>query len=123
MPPMEKPESVDAYLAALPDEQRAVLERLRETIRSASPMATEKISYGMPTFHHRGNLVYYAAFKEHCSFFPGSKKVVADHADDLEGYEVAKGTIRFRVDKPLPARLVKQIVEERIAENEAKRSR
>jgi uncharacterized protein YdhG (YjbR/CyaY superfamily) len=120
---MEKPASVDDYLAALPDDKRAALQKLRATIRTAAPMATEKISYGMPAFHHRGNLVYYAAFKEHCSFFPGSTKVIADHAEDLAGFEVAKGTIRFRVDEPLPARLVKQIVKERIAENEAKRRR
>lgn len=120
---MEKPRSVEEYLSALPEDKRAVLEELRETIRSAAPMATEKISYGMPAFHHRGNLVYYAAFKEHCSFFPASKKVVADHAVDLAGYEMSKGTIRFPVDKPLPAKLVKQMVKERVAENEARRAR
>jgi uncharacterized protein YdhG (YjbR/CyaY superfamily) len=123
MPTMEKVSSVEDYLASLPDDKRAALERLRETIRSAAPMATEKISYGMPAFHHRGNLVYYAAFKDHCSLFPGSKKVLADHADELAGYETTKGTIHFTVDEPLPAALVKKIVKERIAENEAKRSR
>jgi len=120
---MEKASSVEEYLAALPDDQRVVLERLRESIRAAAPMATEKISYGMPAFHHRGNLVYYAAFKTHCSFFPGSKKVVADHADELAGYELSKGTIRFTVDRPLAASLVKAMVKERVAENESKRSR
>jgi uncharacterized protein YdhG (YjbR/CyaY superfamily) len=120
---MEKPSGVEEYLAALPDAERGALERLRETIRSAAPMATEKISYGMPAFHHRGNLVYYGAFKDHCSLFPGSKKVLADHADELAGYETTKGTIHFTVDEPLPAALVRKIVKERIAENEAKRSR
>jgi len=120
---MEKVSSVEDYLASLPDDKRVALERLRETIRSAAPMATEKISYGMPAFHHRGNLVYYAAFKDHCSLFPGSKKVLAAHADELAGYETTKGTIHFTVDQPLPAALVKKIVKERIAENEAKRSR
>lgn len=120
---MEKPSSVDAYLASLPDDKRAALERLRKTIRSAAPMATEKISYGMPAFHHRGNLVYYAAFKDHCSLFPASKKVLADHAEELAGYETTKGTIHFTVDDPLPVALVKKIVKERVAENEAKGSR
>jgi uncharacterized protein YdhG (YjbR/CyaY superfamily) len=120
---MEKPGSVDEYLASLPDDKRTALEKLRKTIRSAAPMATEKISYGMPAFHHRGNLVYYAAFKDHCSLFPGSKKVLADHADELAGFETTKGTIHFTVDEPLPAALIKKIVKERIAENEAKRSR
>ena len=119
---MDKPSGVEEYLAALPDDKRAALERLRKTIRSAAPMATEKISYGMPAFHHRGNLVYYAAFKDHCSLFPGSKKVLANHADDLAAYETTKGTIHFTVDEPLPAALVKRIVKERVAENEAKRS-
>lgn len=120
---MEKPGSVEEYLSALPADKRAVLEELRETIRAAAPTATEKISYGMPAFHHRGNLVYYAAFKEHCSLFPGSKKVLADHAHELAGYETTKGTIHFTVDDPLPAALVKTMVKERIAENEARRAR
>jgi uncharacterized protein YdhG (YjbR/CyaY superfamily) len=120
---MPKASSVEDYLSALPPGKRAVLQKLRATIRAAAPMATEKISYGMPAFHYRGNLVYYAAFKEHCSFFPASKKVVADHADELAGYEMSKGTIRFPVDQPLPAKLVKQMVKERVAENEAKRTR
>jgi uncharacterized protein YdhG (YjbR/CyaY superfamily) len=120
---MENPNSVEEYLASLPDDKRVALEKLRTTIRSAAPMATEKISYGMPAFHHRGNLVYYGAFKDHCSLFPGSKKVLADHADELAGYETTKGTIHFTVDEPLPDALVKKIVKERIAENEAKRSR
>ena len=120
---MEKPTSVDDYLAGLPDDERAVLEKLRATIRAAAPTATEKISYGMPTFHLNGNLVYYAAFKDHCSFFPGSTKVMADHAEDLAPFEVSKGTIRFSVDRPLPSALVKKMVKERIAENESKRRR
>ena len=120
---MDKASGVEEYLASLPDDKRVALERLRKTIRSAAPMATEKISYGMPAFHHRGNLVYYGAFKDHCSLFPGSKKVLADHADELAGYETTKGTIHFTVDEPLPAALVKKIVKERVAENEAKRSR
>jgi uncharacterized protein YdhG (YjbR/CyaY superfamily) len=123
METMDEPSGVEEYLASVPDDKRVALERLRKTIRSAAPMATEKISYGMPAFHHRGNLVYYGAFKDHCSLFPGSKKVLADHAGELAGFETTKGTIHFTVDEPLPAALVKKIVKERIAENEAKRSR
>jgi uncharacterized protein YdhG (YjbR/CyaY superfamily) len=120
---MDKPSSVEGYLAALPADKRAALEKLRKTIKAAAPMATEKISYGMPAFNHHGYLVYYAAFKDHCSFFPASNEVMARHADDLKDFEVSKGTIRFPIDRPLPSALVKKIVKERIAENEARRAR
>lgn len=112
--------SVDAYLARLPDEKRAALERLRKQILAAAPKATQTISYGIPTFVHAGNLVHMAAFKAHCSFFPGSGGVTMALASDLEGYKMAKGTIQFTPGKPIPAALVKRIVRMRVAENEAR---
>jgi len=115
--------SVEKYLAALPEKQRAALERLRKTIRAAAPEATEGISYQMPAFKHHGTLVAYAAFKDHCSFFPMSSKLIEEHKDELKAYDTAKGTIRFQADKPLPAALVRKIVKERIAQNEARQSR
>lgn len=120
---MTKASSVEEYLAALPADERSALEDLRSTIRAAAPMATEGISYAIPAFKHHGPLVSYAAFKGHCSFFPMSPKVLEAHAHELEGYELAKGTIRFPVDRPLSAALVKRIVLERIAENESRRGR
>ena len=113
-------DTVDAYLAALPPAQRAALEKLRKQIRAAAPKATEKMAYGMPTFVHEGNLVHMAAFKAHCSFFPGRGGVAEALMDDLQGFEVAKGTIRFAPAKPIPAALVKRIVRMRVAENEAR---
>jgi uncharacterized protein YdhG (YjbR/CyaY superfamily) len=120
---VEAPSSVDEYLAAVPEAARAALEKLRKTIRAAAPQATEGISYQMPAFKYRGALVAYAAFKDHCSFFPMSSRLIEAHKDELKSFETAKGTIRFQPDKPLPAALVKKIVKERIAENEARKAR
>jgi uncharacterized protein YdhG (YjbR/CyaY superfamily) len=109
--------SVDDYLAALPEEPRAALEELRQSIKSAAPEATETISYQMPTFKDRGRfLVSYAAFKEHCSLFPASDAVMAALGDELKPYFSGKGTLRFQADKPIPAALVKKIVRLRIEE-------
>jgi uncharacterized protein YdhG (YjbR/CyaY superfamily) len=121
---MAAPTSVEDYLAALPEEARAALETLRNTIKSAAPEATETISYQMPAFKDHGRLlVSYAAFKDHCSLFPMSKRVIEAHGEDLKPYFTGKGTIRFHADKPLPAALVKQIVLARIEENAARRPR
>ena len=111
-------QTVDDYLAALPDDARATLQKLRKVIKAAAPKATEVISYQMPMYKHHGMLVGFAAFKDHCSFFPGANPV-ATHKDELKAYETSKGTIRFPIGKPLPAALVKKLVKERIAENEA----
>jgi len=111
--------SVDEYLEALPADVRSVLEKLRSTIKSVAPDAEELISYGMPGYKYYGPLVYMAAFKDHCSFFPGSSQIIRLF-DELKAYRTAKGTIQFTVDKPLPASIVKKIVKARMAENEAK---
>jgi uncharacterized protein YdhG (YjbR/CyaY superfamily) len=120
---MGKPKSVEEYLAALPEDVRATLEKIRQAIKAAAPMATEKISYGMPSFHHQGYLVYYAAWKNHCSFFPASNAVMEEFAKELERYDVSKGTIRFPIGKPLPATLVKKLVKARLREIAARPSR
>ena len=118
--PRKKAESVDAYLASVPADARAALLKLRKTIRAAAPKAAEVISYQVPTFKHKGGLVAYAAFPDHCSFFVMSTEVMRAHAAELESYPVGKGSIRFPADKPLPAALVKKLVKARIAENEAR---
>ncbi|MBZ5600470.1 MAG: DUF1801 domain-containing protein [Acidobacteriia bacterium] len=111
---------IDAYLATVPAVPRATLEKLRRTIQAAAPKATEKISYQIPTFDYLGSLVALAAFKNHCSLFPMSMAVIAAHQRELEPYETSKGTIRFPLDKPLPAGLIKKMVKARIKENEAR---
>jgi len=108
---------VDEVLAGLPAGQRAALQRLRETIRSAAPGAVEGFSYGLPAFRLNGRpLVAYGAAKGHCSFFPMSPALIEAHGGELAGYDTAKGTIRFTPEKPLPADLVQRIVRARVEE-------
>src|SRR5687768_2572445 len=95
------PRTVDDYLAVLPEESRATLETIRKTIKTVAPKATEVISYQIPMYKQHGMLVGFAAFKGHCSFFPGSKALVT-YKDELKAYETSKGTIRFPIGKPLP---------------------
>ena len=111
--------TVDDYLAALPEEARATLEKLRKTIKAAAPKAVEVISYQIPTFRYHGSLVAFAAFKGHCSFFVMSLAVMDAHKDELKPYETAKATIHFPADQPLPAALVKKLVKARMEVNEA----
>ncbi|MFN0104995.1 MAG: iron chaperone [Bryobacteraceae bacterium] len=118
------PAAVDAYLDGVPEPARSTLRTLRAMIRAASPAeATEAISYGMPAFKYKGGLVGYAAFAKHCSFFPMSPAVIDAFEDELAKYETSKGTIRFSMEKPLPAALVKKLVKARVAENEATKRR
>lgn len=117
----EKATDVESYLAACPEPHRTTLEKMRASIRSAVPKeTTETISYGIPTFKYKGGLVAYAAFKQHCSFFPMSGRLVEDFADELKPYKTSKGTIQFPVDKPLPPALVKKLVKAKLALNELK---
>jgi uncharacterized protein YdhG (YjbR/CyaY superfamily) len=108
------PASVDEYLAAVDEPARAKLVRMRALIRSVlPPEATEVISYRMPAFRLKKVLVWYAAFSNHCSLFPTAATIDA-FKDELKGFETAKGTIHFPLDKPLPAALIKKIVKVRL---------
>ncbi len=112
-----KPTTIDGYLAALSDDKRATLEKIRKAIRAAAPKAEECISYGIPAFRLDGRLVAgFSASARHCSFFPMSGSTVETLQDELAGYETSKGTIRFAADRPLPAALVRKLVRARIAE-------
>jgi len=112
---------VEAYLARVPEPGRTTLEKMRAMIRAAAPKeATEAISYGIPSFQLKGGLAAYAAFKDHCSFFPMGARAIEEFAEELKGYRVSKGTIHFALDKPLPAGLVKKMVKACVARNEAK---
>jgi uncharacterized protein YdhG (YjbR/CyaY superfamily) len=118
------PKTVDDYLAGVPEPARGTLNKIRSTIRSVvPPETTEAISYQIPTFKYKGSLVAFAAFSNHCSLFPMNSSLIVAFKDELKGYETSKGTIRFPVDKPLPATLVKKLVKARIAENEHKKRR
>jgi uncharacterized protein YdhG (YjbR/CyaY superfamily) len=111
-----KPQTIDEYLAPLSNEKRAALEKLRRLIKSAAPKAEECISYGIPAFRLDGRmLVAFGAAAKHCSFYPGAYPVKT-HKEELKAYDTSKGTIRFQVDNPLPATLVRRLVKTRIAE-------
>lgn len=118
----EKHDPVETYLSAVPEPARSTLQSMRAHIRTLlPPEATEVISYGMPTFKHKGAVVGYAAFDRHCSLFPYSAALLAEYAEDLKDYSTSKGTIRFSPDQPLPEALVAKIVKARLATNEAKK--
>lgn len=115
---------VDAYLASVPEPARSTLNKMRAMLRAAvPPESIEVISYGMPAFKYKKPLVAYAAFKQHCSFFPMSGSVVEALQDDLKAYRTFKGTIQFPLDKPLPAALVKKLVKARLEQSEEKETR
>jgi uncharacterized protein YdhG (YjbR/CyaY superfamily) len=109
--------TVDTYLSAAPEPQRSTLRALREVLRRILPDAKEVISYGVPAFTVDGKAVAgYAHAKRHCSYFPHSGSVLAELADELDGYDWARGTLRFPVDEPLPEPLVKRLVEVRMGQ-------
>ena len=117
------PKSIDEYLAGVPEPARTTLNAIRATIRSVvPPEATEVISYRIPAFKYKGMLVWFGAFSDHCSLFPGAG-IIEAFKDELKGFRIAKGTIQFPLDKPLPAALLKKIVKIRVAANEAKKTR
>ena len=119
-----KPKTIDECLAALSDDQRAALEKLRKTIQAAAPKAEECISYGVAAFRLDGKpLAGFAAAANHCAFYPMSGSIVDSFKDELKDYETSKGTIRFQTDKPLPVALVRKLVKARIAEIENRRGR
>ena len=117
------PKTVDEYLAGVPEPARSTLNNIRTAIRSAvPPEATETISYRIPAFKYKGVLVWFAAFSNHCSFFP-TASVVETFKSELKGFSISKGTIHFPTDKPLPAALVNKMVGVRVAQNESKKRR
>ena len=114
----QKLKTIDNYLAGVTPDQRAALQKLRETIHTVTPNAEECISYGIPAFRLNGrSLVFFGAWANHCSFYPGSSTTLKKFRDDLKSFQITKGTIRFSPDNPLPLALVKKLVKARIAEN------
>ena len=114
-----EPKTIDEYLAALSEDIRAALEKLRKTIRAAAPKAEECISYQIAAFRFNGRmLVGFGATAKHCAFYLMSSSTVEAHADELKNYDTSKGTIRFQAHKPLPVALVRKLVKARIKEND-----
>jgi uncharacterized protein YdhG (YjbR/CyaY superfamily) len=117
-----KPRTIDEYLALLSSDKRAALEKLRRAIKAAAPKAEECISYQMPSFRLNGRmLVSFAAWANHCAFYPGSYPLEV-HKKELKTYYTSKGTLRFPIDSPLPATLVRKLVKARIEQNTAKQT-
>ena len=110
------PGNIDDYLASFPQEVRAILGKIRKTIRNAAPRAEEAISYQIPTFKLEGNLVHFAAFKRHIGFFPTSTGT-AQFKDQLSAYKGGKGSVQFPFDEPIPYNLISKIVKFRVKEN------
>lgn len=112
--------AIDAYLAGLPEPQRAALEHLQEVILRACSDAVPAVSYRIPAFRYRGTVIAgFAAAKRHLSLFPFSGETVERYSPELEGFEAEKGTIRFTVERPLPDELVERIVRDRMAKVDA----
>ena len=114
----DAPKTVDDYLAKIPEDKREALKKLRRIIRSVAPNAEEVISYGMPAFRQHWMLVYYAAFKDHCSFFVVGQATRSKFAEELRPFMAGKGTVHFTPEKPLPETLVRRIVKAQVEENE-----
>lgn len=108
--------SIDEYIATFPEPIQHLLQQMRATIKAAAPEATEKISYQMPTFFLKGNLVHFAAAKNHIGFYPTPSGILA-FKDEIAAYANSKGAVQFPVDKPLPLKLISKIVKFRVAEN------
>lgn len=111
--------SIDEYISYFPKETQIILNELRKIISKAVPKAEEKISYNMPAFFQNGVLVYFAAYKNHMGFYPTTSGVRA-FQKDISKYKSSKGAIQFPIDKPLPAKLITQIVQFRLQENLSK---
>jgi uncharacterized protein YdhG (YjbR/CyaY superfamily) len=110
-------EGVDNYIANLPLEQQIALERVRQIIKKTVPEAVEFISYKMPAYHCHGMIGGFAAFKNHCSFFPWNAQTIIDFATELKDFKTSAGTIQFTPEKPLPEALLQKILRYRVAGN------
>lgn len=108
--------TIDDYILHFPPEVQEILNQLRKVIKEAAPDAEEKISYQMPAFAFHGNLVYFAAYKNHIGFYPTSSGI-AEFKQELSEYKGSKGAVQFPIGKPLPFELISKIVQFRVAEN------
>jgi len=109
-------ETIDQYISLFPTDVGEILEKMRRAIQESAPDATEAISYRIPTFKLNGNLVHFAAFKNHIGFYPTSSGITA-FKKELSKYKVSTGAVQFPIDKPIPYSLVRKIVKFRVKEN------
>jgi uncharacterized protein YdhG (YjbR/CyaY superfamily) len=120
------PQTIDEYITGFPADIQEILQKIRSTVREAAPEAKERISYQMPTFALSGNLVHFAAYKNHIGFYPVPSGIEA-FKEELSQYEGGKGSVQFPLDQPIPYDLISRIVKFRVKENlekaEAKRKK
>jgi uncharacterized protein YdhG (YjbR/CyaY superfamily) len=114
--------TIDEYINMFPEDVQRILNQLRQTIRETAPEAAETINYQMPTFILNGNLVHFAAFKNHIGFYPTPTGIEA-FKEELSAYKGAKGSVQFPIDQPLPLSLIRRIVEYRVKENSGRKPR
>ena len=115
-------ETIDEYIKIFPKDVQNLLKSVRQTIKKAAPKAEETINYQIPTFKLNGNLVHFAAFKNHIGFYPGSKAIEI-FSKDLKEYKTSKGAIQFPIDRRIPTSLIRKIVEHRVKINSTKNSK
>lgn len=108
--------TIDEYISVFPEHVQEILQMIRATIQKAAPEAKEAIKYAIPTFVLKGNLVHFAAYKNHIGFYPAPSGLQA-FKEELSGYKGAKGSVQFPIDKPLPLELIAKIVAFRVKEN------
>lgn len=111
--------TIDAFIAGYPADVQTKLQELRQAVSDSAPDATEKISYGIPTFYLKGNLVHFSAYPSHIGFYPGAL-AIKHFAKQLESYQTSKGTVQFPIDKPLPLPLIEEVVRFRVKQNLSK---
>lgn len=114
--------TIDEYINTFPEDVRQILSELRKAIKEAAPQAEETINYQMPTFTLNGNLVHFAAFKNHIGFYPTPTGIEA-FKKELAPYKGAKGSVQFPIDQPLPLPLIRKIVAYRVKENLEKKQK
>lgn len=110
--------TIDEYIALQPPSVRPLLRQLRTAIRKAAPKAEEIISYGMPAYKYCGRLAYFSAWEKHIGFYPGGKAVIEQFLPKLKAYQTSPGTIQFSLEKPIPVKLVSDMIKYRVKQNE-----
>ena len=110
----DKPTTIDEYIAGFPADIQKILQEIRAAIRSEAPHAGEKIGYAIPTFTLNGNLIHFAAFKNHIGLYP-TPNGLEEFKEELSGYKGAKGSVQFPLDQPMPIDLIKRITRFRVA--------
>ncbi len=112
----DQPATIDEYIAQFPEDVQQILTRIRAVIHESAPQAVERISYQMPAFYLRGNLVYFGAHKQHIGFYPTGSGIEA-FKEELAAFKWSKGAVQFPLDEPIPYELISKIVKFRVAEN------